>query len=1179
MMRDVLREIESIRSTARLMLLAQRAAVLAAWFIGVALLLVAADYAFRLPATARLGLGLMVIIGTLAALWRYVSPAVRFRPTLTDMALRFEKALPSLRGHLASGVDFILEGEATHSPLAAQAVTEAQQRVGRENLRALVTPRRTFNDIGVFALAAALVAVLCITMPGSASIAAQRWLNPFGDARWLKRTGVESAMDNAVYPLGKALPLRARVTRGLSDDMRVMAHYRLIRAGHAGAWDQVVLTRQNDDLFERLIEPDADTIEITFSTQDDETPVESIRLVPAPRIERAELLITPPAYAAKVMAETLVDLGPGTDERAVLTPPALAGSRAALTLEFNKPLPIDAPGDAWRQRLGWQVDAQVDAAIADDATLTATADDQGEASAWTITWTLAGTTRLQPTPVDEYGLLGPDDVAYRIESRVDASPTVTIIDPATDQTVLPQAYVPLRAEARDDVLVDALAVHATINEEPPRVMATQAGTTTLEQLTNMLDLSLLEVKPGDTVTIIATAVDTYALGGATHEAVESSPRRLRIITDAEFVEQVYQNLSAVRDSAIRIEQEQRDLRDRLAKGQARPGDLRDQSRLGQQIDRQREALSQITDRVRDNRLGHREIDELMAESLDLIDAAGQESNKASEALSDSQQSPPETEEQARQLDEKRDAAQQRVSEELSSLIELFDRGQDSWVMRRQVEQLLNDQKNLEEQARQTTDRTRGQAPSQLSEADQRALQDLARQQEELARRGEQLVDDLRDRADQMRKSDPDLSSAMDEAARQAQQKQLEQKMNDAAQQLQQNQGQRASDQQQQAMEALQSMLDQLEATDKARAERLARQLESLLQSLDALIAAQQTQLGNLLGAQGDFTGLDGAMLQLSVNTYAVLDMAVEGGRDMAAIAPLIESAAKAQEATIVVLRSASIDAGSAQASEEESLARLKEARDLAAQLQEKLQRQQQEQEKRELIQAYRDLHERQAALQAATAPLGGAALDRRQRVAARQLGNQQAQIRVEAMDLLQKTKDLADAFVFEAGHQQIDALAGQVVEDLRAAKIGPIQLMREQDIADRFLALALALQDSPSDKEFEEPSDSGGGGSGGGGQPPPLIPPVAQLKLLRGLQESVYRSTRLLDESGATLDEAARSMRLDDLGASQRQLTDLGQRLIEMMQQQQQQGGASGPNPDPDGRPIVPDGGPEGHQR
>lgn len=1163
MMRDILREIESIRSTARLMLLAQRAAVLAAWVIGAALLLVGADYIFRLPGAARLGLEILLLIGLLAALWRYVSPAVRFRPTLTEMALRFEKVLPGLRGHLASGVDFILDSETSQSPLAAQAVAEAQQRVGRENLRALVTPKRTFNDIGVFALAAALVATLCITMPGSASIAAQRWLNPFGEARWLKRTGVESAMGNTVYPLGKALPLRARVTRGLSDGMRVTAHYRLIRDGNAQPWDQVVLTRQNDDLFERLIEPDADTIEITFATQDDETPVESIRLVPAPRIEQAELLITPPAYAAKVLTDTSVDLGPGTDERAVLTPPALAGSRASLTLVFNKPLPTDLRGDEWKPRLNWHVDAPDGAAATDDATLTATMDDQGQASAWTIKWTLGGTTRLRPMPVDEYGLLGPDDVAYRIESRIDAAPTVTIIDPATDRTVLPQAYVPLKAEARDDVLVNTLAVHATINEEPARVIATHEGATTLEQLTDTLDLSLLEVKPGDTVTIIATAVDTFALDGATHEAAESSPRRLRVITDAEFVEQVYQNLSAVRDSAIRIEQEQRDLRERLEKGQARPGDLRDQSRVGQQIDRQREALSRIADRVRDNRLGNRDIDELMGESSDLLDAAGQESNKASEALSEAQQNPPDTEQKAKELQEQRDAAQQQVSEQLSSLIELLDRGQDSWVMRRQVEQLLNDQKNLEEQARQTTDRTRGQDLAQLTEQNQRALEDLARQQEELAQRGQQLVDDLRHRADQMRKSDPDLSNAMDEAARQAQQKQLEQKMSDAAQQLQQNQGQKASDQQQQAMEALQSMLDQLEATDKAKAERLARQVESLLQSLEALIATQETQLGNLLAAEGQYAGLDMAMLQLSTNTYAVLDMAVEGGRDMAAIAQLIEKAAKAQETSIVALRAASIDPTGVQGSEEESLSRLKEARELAAKLQEQLQQQEQARKKAELIQAYRDLHERQAALQAETQPLAGAAMDRRQRVMARQLGNQQAQIRVDAMDLLQKTEDLADAFVFQAGHQQIDTLAGQVVEDLRAATIGPMQLMREQDIAERFLALATALQDSQSDQEFEEPGDanSGGGGGGGGGPPPPLVPPMAQLKLLRALQESVYRSTRLLDESGAALDEAARSARLDDLGASQKQLTDLAQQLIEMMQQQQEGGRALGPDP------------------
>jgi len=116
------------------------------------------------------------------------------------------------------------------------------------------------------------------------------------------------------------------------------------------------------------------------------------------------------------------------------------------------------------------------------------------------------------------------------------------------------------------------------------------------------------------------------------------------------------------------------------------------------------------------------------------------------------------------------------------------------------------------------------------------------------------------------------------------------------------------------------------------------------------------------------------------------------------------------------------------------------------------------------------------------------------------------------------------------------------------------------------------LQDSQSDQEFEQPgdqNDDGGSGSGGGGQPPPLVPPIAQLKLLRGLQESVYRSTRLLDESGAALDEASRSTRLDELGAAQKELTDLGQKLIEMMQQ----GGGAPPN-GPDIQPGEPGGQP-----
>lgn len=1175
-MRDVLREIESIRRVSRLMLLAQRVSLLSASAIGMALLLVLIDYFFRLPGQARLALDLAMIAGVLAATGRWVWPAVRFRPTLTDLALRFEKALPGLQGHLASGVDFALGNEPARSALAAQAVAEAQQRAGRENLRALVSRRRTRNDLGVLALAAGLVATLCVTMPGSASIAVQRWLNPLGEARWLKRTGIESAMQMAVHPRGRALPLQARVTRGLSEDMRIYAHYRLWRNGDAAPWQQVILTQQRGGLFERLIEPDADRIDLRFSSQDDETPVQTIALVPPPRVERAHLTLTPPAYAARIMGMQTADLGPGTDERAVFTPPALAGGKARLTLTFNKPLPVDLQSQQWRSLLGWQAEDSSEE-TGDDAVLSADADDEGRAASWTIDWTLDATTRLAPMPVDEHGLTGADDVAYRIEAREDAPPAASIIDPAADRTCLPRAYVNLKAEARDDVFVDSLVLEAFVNEEQhPRPIAALSGSGALEQLTETLDLTMLNVKPGDTVTIFAAAQDTFVLDGKSHARAVSTPRRLRIITDAEFVEQVYQNLSAIRDSAIRIEQEQRDLMQRLERGQTRAGDLRDQSRIGQQIDRQGESLGQIADRIRDNRLGDRELNDLLAEAQERLDAAGQASNAASESLAKAQQQQPaESDDDAARREQERAQSQRTVSEELADLIELLDRGQDSWVMRRQVEQLLTDQQNLEREARQATDRTRGLDPSQLTEEQRRSLEELSRRQEELARRGERLVDELRERAEQMQSTDPDLARAMQEAAAEAQQRDLEQRMSDAAQQLQQNQGQRASDQQQQAMETLQNMLNQLESTERARAERLARQLESLLQSLEALIAGQESQLAALLAAQGALAGLDRPMLQLNTNTYAVLDLAVEGGRDLAPVARLIEAAAAAQELAIAALRSLPVDAQAAQNHEEQSLARLKEARDVAARLQEQLQQQEQQRRKRELVQAYRDLHERQAALRAETEPLAGVELDRRQRVLARQLGNQQAQIRNDAMDLLRRTEELAEAFVFEAGHRQIDALAATVIEDLRAATIGPAQLMRQQDIADRFLALALALADSPSDREFEDPSDanSGGGGGGqGGGQPQPLVPPIAQLKLLRALQDAVYRSTRSLDETGSGLDDADRSMRIDELGRSQRELTDLAERLIQEMQQRGSgPPGAGGPGISPDGRPVPPD--------
>jgi len=126
--------------------------------------------------------------------------------------------------------------------------------------------------------------------------------------------------------------------------------------------------------------------------------------------------------------------------------------------------------------------------------------------------------------------------------------------------------------------------------------------------------------------------------------------------------------------------------------------------------------------------------------------------------------------------------------------------------------------------------------------------------------------------------------------------------------------------------------------------------------------------------------------------------------------------------------------------------------------------------------------------------------------------------------------------------------------------------MREREIADLLEALAQALEESrPDDSEFQNggAGAAGGGGQGGGGEQP-LVPPAAQLQLLRGLQESVYRSTRELGEAGG-LDRSDRDERAAELGESQQQVVDVARDL--MRELQQQRGGPPQPQPQPGPEP------------
>ena len=173
-------------------------------------------------------------------------------------------------------------------------------------------------------------------------------------------------------------------------------------------------------------------------------------------------------------------------------------------------------------------------------------------------------------------------------------------------------------------------------------------------------------------------------------------------------------------------------------------------------------------------------------------------------------------------------------------------------------------------------------------------------------------------------------------------------------------------------------------------------------------------------------------------------------------------------------------------------------------------------------------------------------LDRRQLVEARLLSAAQDKIRVGISDLKAQMTELDKSKVFSLVHNQIDRLSKAASDGLMQGDVGIDVTDQQERIANSIGRLVQALEElSSPPEEFAQERQGGGGGGGDGGQ---LIPPVAELKLLRGMQEQVYDQTQHID-SRIDLDSAQRRNRLSDLGTQQRELLDIAQQLADSLQQ------------------------------
>jgi hypothetical protein len=296
------------------------------------------------------------------------------------------------------------------------------------------------------------------------------------------------------------------------------------------------------------------------------------------------------------------------------------------------------------------------------------------------------------------------------------------------------------------------------------------------------------------------------------------------------------------------------------------------------------------------------------------------------------------------------------------------------------------------------------------------------------------------------------------------------------------------------------------------------------------------------------------------------------GNEGSRIARSVDRAARSQGAAIGNLRSNPADLDEARDDEERALASLKEALEAAKEQAERMAEQQAEEQRKELLSFYTELLDRQSQVKIETEailPDEGQRLGRRGLVTSRRMAIEQNQISERLTTLKEEFQEITDSLVFSMTHQNLDAWSEEVARRLQDGEIDLDTIEYEIMMLDALGGLMQALAQEPNKEDpFEQPENQQAGGQGQGqegGQPQPLIPPIAELKALKSLQQQILDATIRMDTRRSEMDPEMLSRRLEQLGEMQSDLHAVGTALIQQMQP------PDGPNPMEPGGPGEPE--------
>ncbi|MBU3728119.1 MAG: hypothetical protein FGM37_02570, partial [Phycisphaerales bacterium] len=1168
----------------RTVLVVERLSSLGALALALACAFILMDLLLRLPAPLR-ALLLAVWAGAVAwTLWRRIRPAWRMRISPVSIALRAEDRMPAMRGRIAAALEFASARRtsgAPESPFEAAVVDGVVPHVSDRDIMGVIDARpcrRRVVRLAAMVLAAIGIAVAA---PSTTVVGMQRLFMPWTVAEWPARTGLESRTDVRHHPRGAALPLRVDLTRGDAARERVWVRIRRMNAnGLFGAWEESLAVRQSGARFERLVEPGERAVEFQFRTADVSTDVQRVDIVEPPALASARATVTPPSYARDAVPPREQDLGGATGSRGRIADPVVEGSRVTVTMQPSRAAsPPDAVSDpdafaAWVAST-FSMKGQD---VTPDVRVT---DGAAGAPQWEVAWEASRDASLSVTLRDPDGVTNVEPIAVDVSVVADRPPEVVVTEPAADETVLPTAIVPVRVEARDDLAVGALRADVALRET-----VTQVASSTLTagqrqaRADGALDVGSTGAAPGDVLELSGVASDIRMVGTGA-DGVRSVPRRLRVISGSQFDEEMRAALAALRQSAIRADERQRALVER----EDAPGELvRPQGELSERLAGLERTVTGMRSRLSRNRSGDDALRSVLDAAEDLVAEAAARSNEAREGMQGAAESAQAAQGAERSGDSagaarakasseravaEARAAQEAVRAELEDLAQLLDRDRDAWAAGRQLEKVTESLAKADAARRAAGARTAGRAREELGAAEVAELDRAAQAAEDAARAAREAMESLAERAERVKSADPVRAEALRAAVRRGEEGSLESRTEQAAQSTRENRMDEASRASAQAAQTVQQMMSELADDERSRTETLRRRLASMLEALEGLLSraesAQRSTDALAPDAQAAEAEARGAGT-LNQQALAVADEGRAGGPSMQRIVRTVERGAESAGRGAVALRRAPPAVADGAGAIARATTLFREARDLARTEERRNEARDRERRVRALAEAYRALADRQEGVVVAVTALAQldapAARDRRRIMEARRAGVEQESVRTAARALAEGNEDVRASEVLMNSTDALSDAASRAAADLRD---GTARAQTAAECADvlqilRGLAAALAEQAQArnpfEDAQAQGGDQAGGGGGGGEGEPDePVVPPVAELKVLRAVQQGLAERTRAVgsgDLPAEMLETVAR--RQSDIAALAEKVRE---EIERRMKEQRQRAGPS----------------------